>query len=105
MIINRSFYGLLDRIARIDFFGVWLSGTKILKKAKKERTEAVMQISEVSALTGLTKEDVALFASLRLIEVVEAGKDPLLSFRNVFSLVRVFDRFVDEGVIQQATEI
>lgn len=103
--INRSFNGLLDRIARIDFFGVWLSGTKILKKAKKERTKAVMQISEACALTGLTKEDVALLCSLRLIEVVEAGEDPLLSFRDVFSLVKVFDRFVDDGVIRQTTEI
>lgn len=105
LIINRSFNGLLDRIARIDFFGVWLNGTKVLKKAKRERIEAVMQISEVCALTGLTKEDIALLCSLRLIEVVEAGEDPLLSFRDVFSLVKVFDRFVDDGVIRQTTEI
>jgi len=98
LIITGSFNGLLDRIAKIDFFHVWLSGTKILKKAKKEGIEATIKMSEVSTLTGLTREDLELFTfAIPLIEIVEGGDDPLLSFKDVFCLVKIFERAVDEG--------
>lgn len=99
LIITRSFNGLLDRIAKIDRLGVWLTGKKILKKAKKDRIEATMRISEVLTLTGLTRKDVEFFVSLGLISVVNADQDPLLSARDAFSLVRIFERMLDQGII------
>lgn len=99
LIITGSFNGLMDRVAKIDLFHVWLEGRKIIKKAKKERVKASMRMSEVSTLTGLTREDIGFFVSLRLISVVEAGEDPLLSFKDVFCLMRILERFVDQGTI------
>ncbi len=99
LIITGSFNGLMDRIAKIYFFDVWLTGKQILKKAKKERAEATMRLSAVLALTGLTREDVEFFVSLRLIERVEGGEDARLSFKEVFCLVKIFERFVDEEII------
>ena len=96
LIIAGSFNGLLDRLVKIDFLDVWLTSTKILKKAKKERVEGTIQMSEVLTLTGLTREDVEFFISLRLISVIEAGEDPLVSFRDVFCLVRIFERICSE---------
>lgn len=99
LIITGSFNGLLDRVAKIDFFDVRLTGKKILKKAKKLKIEPTMRMSVVSTLTGLTREDIGFFVSLRLISVVEAGEDPLLSFKDVFCLMRILERFVDQGTI------
>lgn len=99
LIITGSFNGLLDRLANIDYFDVWLKAKKILKKAKKEGIEAAIRMSEVCNLTGLSAEDIELFVSFSLIEVVEAGEDPLLPFRDFFCLVKIFDRSFDEGVI------
>lgn len=100
LIISGSFNGLMDRVAKIDFFDVWLAGKKVLKKAKKDRIEATMRMSEVLTLTGLTREDVEFFVSLGLISVIEVGEDPLLSFKDVFCLVKIFEPFVAEGVIR-----
>lgn len=102
LIITGRFNGLLDRLAQIDFFSVWVSGSRILKKAKKDRVEATMGMSEVSQLTGLTKEDIEFFVSLRLIECAEAGDDSLLPFKDVFCLVRIVERFVAVGIISQS---
>ncbi len=99
LIIMGSFNGLLDRVAEIDFFAVWLTGKKILKKAKKDCIEATMRMSEVRALIGLTREDVEVFVSLSLISVIDAAEDSLLSFRDVFCLVKIFERFVHQGII------
>ena len=103
LIIAGSFNGLLGRVAKIDYWDVSIAGKKILKKAKKEHVEATMRLSEVSTLTGLTREDAEFFVSLRLIEGVEAGEDPLLSFKDVFCLVKIFERFFGEGVICSAS--
>lgn len=103
LIITGSFNALLDRLAKLDFFDVWLTGSKILKKAKKDRIEAIMRMSEILAMTGLMTEDVELFVSLRFISVVEAGSDPLLSFQNVFALLKVFERLVDEGAMYRGS--
>lgn len=103
LIIRGSFNGLLDRLAKIDYFDVWHSGTKILKKAKKDRVEATMRMSEALTMTGLSDEDVEFFVSLRLICVVELGEDPLLSFKDVFCLVKIFERCFGEGVICSAS--
>lgn len=102
VIIRSNFTGLMDRVAKIDFFGVWLEGRKVLKKAKKDRIEAIMPMTEVITNTGLRRADVEFFVSLRLIECVEAGEDPLLSFKDVFCLMRTFERFVAEGIISQS---
>lgn len=99
LIITGSFDGLLGRVAKMDHFGLLLTGKKILTKAKKERVEATMRMSEVQEMTGLTREDVEFFVSLRLISVIEAGGDPLLSFKDVFCLAMILERFVGEGVI------
>lgn len=99
LIITGSLNGLMERVAKIDFFDVWLTGKKILKKAKKDRIEATRPMTEVIMLTGLTREDVEFFVSLGLIESVAAGEDPLLSFNDVFCLMKLFERFVGEGLI------
>lgn len=101
LIITGSFNGLMDRVAKIDFFDVWLTGKKILRKAKKSKIEPTMRMSGVLTLTDLKREDVEFFVSVRLISVVEAGDDPLFSFRDVSSLVRIFEQFVDQGIIRQ----
>ncbi|MGV3661426.1 MAG: hypothetical protein ACO1TE_14655 [Prosthecobacter sp.] len=102
LIITGSFNGLMVRLAKIDYFDVWLTGKKIIKKAKKERVEATMRMSEVLTLTRLTAEDIEIFcSSLAFIRIVETGEDPLLSARDVLALLSVFERFVDQGIISQ----
>lgn len=103
LIITGSFNRLLDRVAKIDFFDVWLTGTKILKKAKKDRIEATVRVSEVLTLTGLTWEDIEFFVSLGLISVIAPGEDPVLSFKDVSCLVNIFERFVDDEVISDVS--
>lgn len=98
--ITGSFNGLLDRLAKIDHFGVWLTGKKILKKAKEERVEATMRMSEVTTLTGLKREDLELFTTaIPLIEIVEPGADPLLPFSEVYCMVKIFERFVEDRMV------
>lgn len=96
LIITGSFNGLMERVSEIDSFDVWLTGKSLLKKAKKERVEATMRMSEVSTLTGLTREHVEFFVSLSLISVIEQSEDPHLSFKDVFVLVKVFEKFADD---------
>lgn len=99
LIITGSFNGLMDRVARIDFFHVWLEGRKTIKRAKKLKIEPTMRMSEVQEITALKREDLELFTSdIPLIEVVEQGADPLLSFSEVYCLVKIFERMFDDGV-------
>lgn len=98
LIITGSFNGLLDRLSEVDHFNVWYERSKSKKVAKKQKREPTIRMSEVCTLTGLTREDVEFFVSLRFIECVEAGEDPLLSFRDVFCLVKVFEGIGKEGV-------
>lgn len=96
--VTNSFNGLLSRMAALDHTGILVSGPKILKQAKKNRLEPSMRMSEVNQMTGMTMEDLATFISCRLIPVTESADDPVLSFRDVFCLVKIFSRFVREGV-------
>jgi hypothetical protein len=97
-VIN-SFNGLLSRMAALDHTGILISFRKILKVSKKQRIEPTMRMSEVIQMTGMLNEDVETFISCRLIAVTEPADDPVLSFRDAFCLVKIFSRFVREGVI------
>lgn len=97
--ITDSFNGLLQRMARIDHAGILRTGRKILKQAKRQRIEPTMRMSEVIQMIGMWDEDVKIFVSCRLIAVTEPADDPVLSFRDLFCLVKIFSRFVREGVI------
>jgi len=97
--VSGSFNGILPRMANLDHAGILVSGRKILKQAKKQRIEPAMKISEVIQMTRLTKEDVETFISCRLIAVTESADDPVISFRDIFCLAKIFSRFVREGVI------
>lgn len=100
LIITGSFNGLMDRVAEVDHFNVWYVWSKARKAAKNQKRQPTIRLSEVTTLTGLTREDLELFTvAIPLIEIVEAGDDPLLSFKYVFCLVKIFDRFVREGAI------
>ncbi len=99
LIITDSFNGLLQRMARLDHTGILASGLKILKKAKKHRIEPTKTMSEVIQMTGMQIEDVETFISCRLIAVSEPAGDTVLLFRDVLCLVKIFSRFVDQGVI------
>lgn len=100
LIITHSFNGLLSRMAGLDHLGILQEGRKILKKAKKQKTEPSMRVSEVIQLTGMTQENLEFCtSSCRLIDVVEGEEDPVISFAHVHCLVRIFSRFVREGVI------
>lgn len=105
LIITGSFNGLLDRLAKIDYFDVWYEWAKAKKLARKQKRQPTIKMSEVQQLTGLVREDLEVFTTaVPLIEIVEPGPDPLLSFSEVYCLVKIFSRMVDDEVIQQATE-
>lgn len=100
LIITGSFNGLMDRVGKIDHFDVWYEWSKARKVAKKQKREATVTMSEVLTLTGLKREDMELFTvAIPLIEIVEAGDDPLLQFKDVFCLVKIFERFMDERIV------
>lgn len=99
LIITNSFDGLLSRMAALDHAGILMSGRKTLRNAKRQRVEPTKTMSEMIEMTEMTMEDIGFFVSLRLIECVEAGDDPVLSFRDVYGLVRIFSRFVAQGII------
>lgn len=99
LIITNSFNCLLSRMANLDHAGILISFRKILKMAKKHRTEPTMTMSELIQMTEMTKADVETFITCRLIAVTESADDPVLSFRDAFCLVKIFSRFVREGVI------
>lgn len=90
LIITDSFNGLLSRMAGLDHLGILMEGRKILKNAKRQKTEPRMQMSETIQLTGLRREDLDFFISLRLIEVVQPADDPVISLRHVHCLIRIF---------------
>lgn len=100
LIITGSFNGLMDRIARSDYWSLWMEGRTFLKKDRKDRIEATMPMSKMLTLTGLTHEDIEFLMALHLITVVEQALDPLLSAIDIFTLARVFERFIDDGVIK-----
>lgn len=100
MVITSSFNGLLDRLAQIDYWDAWMTGKRITKDAKKMGIEATIRMSAVSELTELTPEDMDIFCSaFGLIKIVEACDDPLLLASDVFNLLKVFERFVDQRII------
>lgn len=90
LIITDSFNGLLSRMAGLDHLVILMEGRKILKNAKRQTIEATMKMSGVIQLTGMTKEDLDFFISLRLIEVVQPADDPVIYLRHVHCLVRIF---------------
>lgn len=83
----------------LDHVRIHSSGRKILKEAKNQRIERTMKMSEVTQLTGMTKEDLETFISCGLIAVIESAYDPVLSFRVVFCFVTMFPRFNREGMM------
>ncbi len=89
LVITDSFNGLLSRMAELDHLAMLMEGRKILKNAKRQKTEPAMRMSEVSQLTGMTQEDLDFFVSLRLIDVVQPADDPVISLRHVHCLVRI----------------
>lgn len=89
LIITDSFNGILSRMAGLDHLGIMMEGRKILKNAKRQKTEPTMRMSEAIQLTGMTKADLDFFISLRLIEVVQPADDPVISLRHVHCLVRI----------------
>lgn len=100
LIITGSFNGLLDRLARLDYWDAWVAERRITRAAKKEGVEAAIPMSAVCELTGLTTEDMDIFCSaFGFIKVVETGEDPLLLASDVFGLLKVFERFVDHGIV------
>lgn len=99
LIISNSFNGRLSRMAALDHTGILVSGRKILKQAKKQQIEPTMRMSEVIQMTVMTKEDLEILISCRLITVAESADDPVLSFRDVYGLMRIFTRFVDQGIM------
>lgn len=96
--VTNSFNALLSRMAALDHAGILSSGRKILRNAKRQRVEPTMSMSEVIELTGMPKEDLEFFISCRLIAVTEPAGDPILSLRDIFCLVKIFSRVVDEGI-------
>lgn len=95
LIITDSFNGLLSRMAGLDHLAILMEGRKILKNAKRQKTEPAMRTSAVLQLTGLRKEDLDFFMSLRLIEVVQPADDPVISLRHVRCLVRIFFQMLE----------
>ncbi|MCP9773959.1 hypothetical protein KBY66_15325, partial [Synechococcus sp. Tobar12-5m-g] len=67
LIITNSFDGLLSRMVALDHAGILISGRKLLKQAKKQRIEPAMKMSEVIQMTRMTKEDLEILISCRLI--------------------------------------
>ncbi len=96
LIITGSFNGLMDRIARVPFFDVWFHLKTLVKRVKKQETEPAISIAEALTLTGLLKEDVELFVSLGLVSIIHGEENPLLSVRDVLSLVQIFEPFAME---------
>lgn len=99
--VTDSFNGLLSRMAALDHEGILRTGRKTLRNAKRQLVEPTMRMFEVIQITGIPKEDLELFISCRLIAVTEPAHDPVLSFRDVFCLVKIFSGFVDQGVIPE----
>ncbi len=99
LIVTDSFNGLLSRMAALDHLEILMAGHKIHKQAKKLRIKQTMRTSEVIQMTGMTKQDFEFFMSCRLIAVTQPGDDPVLSFRDVFCLVKIFSRFNREGLL------
>lgn len=99
LIISGSFDGLLDRIAKVDFFDAWLTLKRMVKAARKQKAEATFRLADFCELTSLTKSDVQLFLSLGLISRNGSRDDSLLSGQSLFSLMKVLERLVDDGSI------
>lgn len=103
LIVTGSFNGLLDRLARVDYWDAWVAGKKITNTTKKAVVEATIPASVVFELTGFTTGDLDIFSSsLGFIKIVEDREDPLLSAQSVFGLLKVFERFVDQGIIKRS---
>jgi hypothetical protein len=83
-----SFNGLMPRMANLDHAGILISGRKLLKQAKKQRTEPTMRMSEVILMTGMQNEDLETFISCLLITVTDSPDDSVLSLRDVFCLLK-----------------
>ncbi len=96
LIITGSFNGLLFRIAGLDHLGILQDARKILKQAKRQKTEPSMRMSAVIQTTGMTKEDLELFIACGLLAMTENADDPVLSLKDVFCLVKIFSRFLRE---------
>ncbi len=100
LIITGSFNGLMGRVADIDPFSVWCEWSRARKLAKKQNRTPTIKMSEVQEMTGLAREDLELFTSaVPIIEIVELGADPLLLFSEVYCLVKIFSKMVDDGGI------
>lgn len=100
LVITGSFNRLLDRLAKLDYWEAWVAGRRITRAAKKQGVEATIPMSAVCELTGLTTEDMDIFCSaFGFIKIVEIGEDPLLLAPDVFGLLKIFERFVDQGLI------
>lgn len=98
LIITGSFNGLLRRFAEVDQFNVWYEWSKARKLAKKQNRTPTIKMSEVQEMTGLAREDLELFTSaVPIIEIVAPGADPLVSFSEVYCLLKIFERMADEG--------
>ncbi len=97
--VTGSFNGLLPRMANLDHAGILKTGRKLLKQAKKARIEPTMRMADVIQMTGMTKGDLEFFISLRLIEFSDPATDLLLSFRDIYCLMKIFSRFVAQGII------
>lgn len=95
LIITESFNGLLSRVAGLDHLRILIEGRKVLKNAKRQKTEPTMRMSEAIQLTGMTKDDLDFFISLRLIEVVQPSDNPVIYLRHVHCLVRIFFQMVN----------
>jgi hypothetical protein len=104
LIITGSYHNLLSRMAGLDHLGILMEGRKIMKQAKRKKIEPTMEMSGVIQLTGMTKGDLEFFISCRLIEVIEPSDGPVISLRDVFSLIRIFFRFVNEGAVASNKE-
>ena len=99
--MTKSFNGLLSRMAALDHSPILATGRKILRNAKRQRVDPTMILSEVMQMTGLQNEDVETFVSCRLIAVTESADDVVVSFRDVFCLIKIFSRFIAQGVIPE----
>jgi hypothetical protein len=100
LIITNSFNCLLSRMAALDYAGILISGRKTLRNAKRQRVDPTMRLSDVIQMTGMTKEDLETFISCRLISMTEAAEDPVLSFRDVICLVKIFSAFARQEMIR-----
>ncbi|MGV3664236.1 MAG: hypothetical protein ACO1TE_28950 [Prosthecobacter sp.] len=104
LIITGSFDGLLDRVARIPFFDVWLDLKARIKCFKKQKMVPTIPVSEVCALTGLTEGDTRFLVSLQLIALSAKSEDSLLAAQDVLALMKVLERIVEDLVLPAGSD-